>query len=81
MADSWSADAIATTPENSGQIQLMEKSMSMSAAHQHILGVPGAPFISGRFLDRTSLAPVQHINPSTGLPQAELHLGGAAEID
>ncbi len=55
--------------------------MSMSAAHQHILGVPGAPFISGRFLDRTSLAPVQHINPSTGLPQAELHLGGAAEID
>ncbi len=55
--------------------------MPVSPLHQQAIGVSGAPFISGRFLDRTSLPPVQHINPTTGQVQADLHLGGAVEID
>ena len=55
--------------------------MSISFRHQETLGVPGQPFVAGSFMERVSLAPVPHVNPTTGQAQAELHLGGAAEID
>lgn len=55
--------------------------MALSAAHQKMIGVSGYPYIGGRFLERTSLPPVQHVNPTTGQSQADVHLGGAAEID
>lgn len=55
--------------------------MSLSALHHAPLGVVGRPFIDGRFLDSTGLEPTEHVNPSTGQPQASLSLGGKVEID
>ncbi|WP_040500304.1 aldehyde dehydrogenase family protein, partial [Ideonella sp. B508-1] len=55
--------------------------MPLSSDHDRPLGIAGAPFIGGRFLARTCQPPVPHINPSNGRPQADLHLGGAEEID
>jgi aldehyde dehydrogenase (NAD+) len=40
-----------------------------------------APLIDGRWLDGASLGTVAHLNPATNRPQAELHVGGAVEID
>lgn len=40
-----------------------------------------APLIGGRWLSATSLGKADHLNPANNRPQAELHIGGAAEID
>ncbi|WP_448661592.1 aldehyde dehydrogenase family protein [Sphingomonas sp. CJ20] len=40
-----------------------------------------APLIAGRWLDQTSLGTIEHRNPATNRVQAQLHVGGAAEID
>ncbi|MCM2459327.1 aldehyde dehydrogenase [Pseudomonas sp. CG7] len=55
--------------------------MTLSSSHHRELGITGRPFVGGRFLLDTAGTPVQHINPSTGKPQADLYLGAAVEID
>ncbi|MGE0741741.1 MAG: aldehyde dehydrogenase [Hyphomonadaceae bacterium] len=40
-----------------------------------------APLIGGKWVSATSLGSQAHINPATNKPQAELHVGGAREID
>ena len=55
--------------------------MSLSTYHQQPLGVTPAPFIGGEFLSSSALPVSTHINPSTGEVQAEVRLGGSAEID
>jgi aldehyde dehydrogenase (NAD+) len=59
----------------------MEGHQMLSAAHDQELGLPGRPFVDGRFLETGCAAGTEHINPTTGRAQATLHLGGAAEID
>jgi aldehyde dehydrogenase (NAD+) len=53
----------------------------LSSGHRQDIGVPGRPFIDGRFLETGEAAATRHINPTTGLEQATLHLGGVTEID
>jgi aldehyde dehydrogenase (NAD+) len=55
--------------------------MPLSALHRQDIGLEAAPFIDGRYVGASGLAVAPHVNPSTGEVQAELHLGGAKEID
>ena len=55
--------------------------MPLSPDHQRPLDVPGRPFINGQFHHNADSTPVQHINPTTGKPQAEVYPGSARDID
>nr|WP_246392301.1 aldehyde dehydrogenase family protein [Paraburkholderia youngii] len=54
--------------------------MSLSPAHQHPLDVPGRLFIGGAFVEGDGDA-IEHVNPSTGRPQAVVRLASASDID
>jgi aldehyde dehydrogenase (NAD+) len=55
--------------------------MALSTSHQQPLGIPGRLFIGGEFVEGSGAASVQHVNPSTGEPQATVHLADARDID
>ena len=55
--------------------------MAHSPSHQCPLDVPGRFFIGGAFVEGDDVASVEHVNPSTGRPQAVVSLGSASDID
>ena len=54
--------------------------MALSSSHERPLDVPGPFFIGGAYVDGDSAASVEHVNPSTGQPQATVPVGSSSDI-
>ncbi|MEM5451055.1 aldehyde dehydrogenase family protein [Paraburkholderia guartelaensis] len=55
--------------------------MALSQSHRRPLDVPGRLYIGGAFVEADGAASVEHVNPSTGRPQAVVPLGSVSDID
>lgn len=55
--------------------------MSLSAEHGKPIPVPGRSFVNGCYLDSAGVFTKEHINPSTGEPQAEVVVAGEREVN